>query len=70
MIDRLEILTDLNVSHCWCPDCQWLKVNTVADAIEAGHLHVENDGDAIVGLHLTPSGRKAMPPSLPWGAAA
>ena len=60
MIDRISLLTLLNVGSCWCPQCAWANVDNVADAICEGHLVVGNDGDAITSLHLTPTGAEQL----------
>ena len=67
MIDRLELMADLNISRCWCADCFWVKADRIADALERGDLRAICDGDQTVGLMITPQGKSNMPLVLPWG---
>jgi hypothetical protein len=69
-LTRLEILGELNVARCDCDQCRWEKVDALANALEAGNVTaVHADGDSIVSLTITPSGRARMPLTLPWSRA-
>ena len=59
-----------NLIKCSCNSCRWEKVDALANALQSGNvLAVHADGDAIVLLAITPSGRANMPLTLPWSTA-
>jgi hypothetical protein len=64
-MSRLEILTDLNISTCWCNDCLRSRVDSYADLLRDGLLTVESDGDMVVSLSPTATGRAKLAPMLP-----
>jgi hypothetical protein len=69
-LSRLEILAEINLPKYDCDQCRWEKVDALANALEAGNVTaVHADGDSIVSLTITPSGRARMPLTLPWSRA-
>jgi hypothetical protein len=53
-MNRLALLTVLNVVTCDC--CQWQRCHDIADGLASGDIIANADVDAIVGLHMSPSG--------------
>jgi hypothetical protein len=67
MIRRLDLLTLINIGLDDAIVLQ--RISDLGDAIGAGHLLIENDGDEIVGLSITTAGRALIKPTLPWTSA-
>jgi hypothetical protein len=60
MIDRLRLLTLLNVSSCWCSQCMWQQCHDIADGLESGDIIASADGDEITGLFVSQSGAELL----------
>ena len=59
-MNRLTLLSLLNVSRCWCSDCMWRQVNDIADAISSGDVIAHSVLDSVEGLHMTRSGAELL----------
>jgi hypothetical protein len=67
LINRLDLLTWVNIAHT---DDEILdRIDSYADLIAAGLLHVHTDHDAVMALPPTDAGRAKLPPTLPTATA-
>jgi hypothetical protein len=65
MIDRLELFRHFNSAKSYADLI--ILAEDFGNAIEAGDLRVESIHDVMDSVHITPAGRRHMPPTLPWG---
>jgi hypothetical protein len=59
-MNRLGLLSLLNIVDCDCPDCLWQKCHDIADAVESGNAVFGADDDQVIALHATRDGVRLM----------